>query len=371
MSSPHVTKSSVVDMIEQLKTEGVFTVKALAESLHVSPSALYKHYGDILPERKIENTEQKIIDAIRLLQAKTGTTKLKKADVIREAGISRTLLYRDYSHLHDYISGKKPLPLAKITDEVSYIVELETEVRKLKKELEELEAKRLVDIENGKKKIYSTIMQLDLDSFKATSTEASLNQLQIQNQDYIQSNKELIRKNSNFQIEITSLKERLAHTGGQTNTNVERLRPNYKLLEKVCLQKVPLKEIMRVFLEEERTFLDKASLHIRSIKPDLVIFFQPFFSCGYDQIPLVPRDKYVVIVESNEINLVNREQFVEVLPCPCLYIGADVSLNKTDFFCRTNQLSLHREFLQDIHTKRQFSSIEEGFVGAMIISPKS
>ncbi|MFZ8169104.1 hypothetical protein ACO1HB_09765 [Alteromonas macleodii] len=363
------TEETVLAMIELLENEGSFSPIKVASELGISVGKLNKHYRHLLPQKKTNTNHDKIINTIKLLQARTGETKFGITQVAREAQISRSSIYEDYPDLIDYIKGKKSVEKDFADSEsISDQMQLESKIRQLKQQLIEKDKQTQAIIEKERNQTFSTLMKSDLNNFSVITDEAELHKLRIQSRELISQNKELIRKQSNLEFELAELKTNTTILG--TSAKVDHLSADYSLLLKAREQAYPLKELKKLLVETEDDLLQKAITHIQLTKPSLVIFFQPFFSCKFEQFPFVPRDGNIVIVETNFISPLKRKSFIDLLEFPCIYIAADSSSSRAKLFLKSTRLGISQELVEDIYEHRQFAGSDEKFDGIMIFNPR-
>jgi cell division protein FtsL len=363
------TEETVLAMIELLENEGSFSPIKVASELGISLGNLNKHYRHLLPQKNTNTNHDKIINTIKLLQAQTGETKFGITQVAREAHISRSSIYEDYPDLIDYIKGKKSVVKDfPDSESISDKVQLESKIRQLKQQLIEKDKLTQDIIEKERNQTFSTLMKADLNSFSVITDEAELHKLRIQSRELISQNKELIRKQSNLEFELAELKINTTILG--TSAKVDHLSADYSLLLKASEQAYPLKELKKLLVETEDDLLQRAITHIQLTKPCLVIFFQPFFSCKFEQFPFVPRNGNIVIVETNFISPLKRKSFIDLLEFPCIYIAADSSASRAKLFLKSTRLDISQELVEDIYEHRQFAGRDEKFDGIMIFNPR-
>ena len=247
-------------------------------------------------------------------------------------------------------------------------MQLESKIRQLKQQLIEKDKQTQAIIEKERNQTFSTLMKSDLNNFSVITDEAELHKLRIQSRELISQNKELIRKQSNLEFELAELKTNTTILG--TSAKVDHLSADYSLLLKASEQAYPLKELKKLLVETEDDLLQRAITHIQLTKPSLVIFFQPFFSCKFEQFPFVPRDGNIVIVETNFISPVKRKSFIDLLEFPCIYIAADSSTSRAKLFLKSTRLGISQELVEDIYEHRQFAGSDEKFDGNMIFNPR-
>jgi AcrR family transcriptional regulator len=363
------TEETVLAMIELLENEGSFSPIKVASELGISLGNLNKHYRHLLPQKNTNTNHDKIINTIKLLQAQTGETKFRITQIAREAQISRSSIYEDYPDLIDYIKGKKSVVKDfPDSESISDQMQLESKIRQLKQQLIEKDKQTQAIIEKERNQTFSTLMKSDLNNFSVITDEAELHKLRIQSRELISQNKELIRKQSNLEFELAELKTNTTILG--TSAKVAHLSADYSLLLKASEQAYPLKELKKLLVETEDDLLQRAITHIQLTKPSLVIFFQPFFSCKFEQFPFVPRDGNIVIVETNFISPVKRKSFIDLLEFPCIYIAADSSTSRAKLFLKSTRLGISQELVEDIYEHRQFAGSDEKFDGNMIFNPR-
>lgn len=363
------TEETVLAMIELLENERCFSPIKVASELGISVGKLNKHYRHLLPQKNTNTNHDKIINTIKLLQAQTGETKFGITQVAREAQISRSSIYEDYPDLIDYIKGKKSVEKDfPDSESISDQMQLESKIRQLKQQLIEKDKQTQAIIEKERNQTFSTLMKSDLNIFSVVTDEAELHKLRIQSRELINQNKELIRKQSNLEFELAELK--INNTILGTSAKVDHLSADYSLLLKASEQAYPLKELKKLLVETEDDLLQRAITHIQLTKPSLVIFFQPFFSCKFEQFPFVPRDGNIVIVETNFISPVKRKSFIDLLEFPCIYIAADSSTSRAKLFLKSTRLGISQELVEDIYEHRQFAGSDEKFDGNMIFNPR-
>ena len=363
------TEETVLAMIELLQNERSFSPIKVASELGISLGKLNKHYRHLFPKKNTNTNQDKIINTIKLLQAQTGETKFGITQVAREAQISRSSIYEDYPDLIDYIKGKKSVVKDfPDSESISDKMQLESKIRQLKQQLIEKDKQTQAIIEKERNKTFSTLMKSDLNNFSVITDEAELNKLRIQSRELISQNKELIRKQSNLEFELAELKTNT--TILTTSAKVEHLSADYSLLLKASEQTYPLKELKTLLVETEDALLQRAITHIQLTKPSLVIFFQPFFSCKFEQFPFVPRDGNIVIVETNTISPLKRKSFIDLFEFPCIYIAADSSASRAKLFLKSMRLGISQQLMEDIYEHRQFAGSDEKFDGIMIFNPQ-
>ena len=363
------TEETVLAMIELVQNERSFSPTKVASELGISLGKLNKHYSHLFPRKNTNTNHDKIINTIKLLQAQTGETKFGITQVAREAHVSRSSIYEDYPDLIDYIKGKKSV-LKDFPDSksISDQMQLESKIRQLKQQLIEKDKQTQDIIEKERNKTFSTLMKADLNNFSVITDEAELHKLRKQSRELISQNKELIRKQSNLEFELAELKINTTILG--SSAKVEHLSADYSLLLKASEQTYPLKELKKLLVETEDALLQRAITHIQLTKPSLVIFFQPFFSCKFEQFPFVPRDGNIVIVETNIISPLKRKSFIDLLEFPCIYIAADSSASRAKLFLKSTRLDISLELVEDIYEHRQFAGRDEKFDGIMIFNPR-
>ena len=363
------TEETVLAMIELLQNERSFSPIKVASELGISLGKLNKHYRHLFPKKNTNTNQDKIINTIKLLQAQTGETKFGITQVAREAQISRSSIYEDYPDLIDYIKGKKSVVKDfPDSESISDKMQLESKIRQLKQQLIEKDKQTQAIIEKERNKTFSTLMKSDLNNFSVITDEAELNKLRIQSRELISQNKELIRKQSNLEFELAELKINTTILG--SSAKVEHLSADYSLLLKASEQTYPLKELKTLLVETEDALLQRAITHIQLTKPSLVIFFQPFFSCKFEQFPFVPRDGNIVIVETNTISPLKRKSFIDLFEFPCIYIAADSSASRAKLFLKSMRLGISQQLMEDIYEHRQFAGSDEKFDGIMIFNPQ-
>lgn len=363
------SKEAVLAMISLLEDKGGFSPAKVASELGISLGKLNKHFSHLLPQKNNNTNHDKIINAIKLLQSQTGETKFGVTQIAREAQISRTSIYEDYPDLLDYIRGKKNV-FVDFSDSKSIgdQMRLESEIRKLKQQLVEKDKQTQNVIEEERNQTFSTLMKLDLNTYSVISDEAELHKLRTQSRELIGKNKELIRKASNLEFELAQFQQNSSLSG--SNAKIDHMSANYSLLTKACDQAHPLKVLKKLLIEAEDDLLHRATTYIQSTKPNLVIFFQSFFSCKFNAFPFVPREGDIVIVDSNFISPMKRKKFIDFLTCPCIYIAADSSASRARLFLKSIRLGISQELIEDIYQHRQFAGNDEKFDGIIIFNPQ-
>lgn len=366
MSILTITEDTIKEMIELLQLEEKFTVAELLNRINISKTKLYKDFRHLLPQKGKDETEELILDSIRLLQARTGKKKLTITEVAAESGVGRTTVSQNYKHLHCYINGKKNLPKVEYQ---SREVELENEIRLLKDKISSYDQEKTKEIEGIENNTYSALMKLDLANYKSESTTTSIHNIQAQANEFKRMNQKLANKNSALRSRIVALEEK---TTLSSNVDLlDHIKPRYDLVIKAIKAGADKKEINKLFREQENEYLQKAITRVNDLSPDTVIFFQPFFSSNFDSIPVTVSTGSVVIVESNAIKSDLRKDFCELINCQKLAIYSRSSLNRTKHFCRTNGLSFNNEFIEHYYEFLNFPDGDEGFDSIMYFKPKN
>ncbi|MGB1200540.1 MAG: hypothetical protein ACPG5R_03170 [Cognaticolwellia aestuarii] len=366
MSILTITEDTIKEMIELLQLEEKFTVAELLKRINISKTKLYGDFGHLLPKKGKDDTEELIIYSIRLLQARTGRKKLTINEVVEESGLGRTTVSQNYKELHCYIYGKKDLPPLK---NQSVEVELESELKLLKDKINTYDHEKSKEIEDIKNNTYSSLMKLDLAHYKSESTTTSIHNIQTQANEFKRMNQELANKNASLRSRIVALEEK---TSLSSNVDLlDHIKPKYDLVIKAMKAGAEKKEINKLFREQENEYLQKAITRVNDLSPDIVIFFQPFFSSSFESVPLTVSTGSVVIVESNVIKSDIRRDFCELINSQTMAIYSRSSLNRTKHFCRTNGLSFNDMFIEHYYEFLNFPDGDEGFDSIMYFKPKN
>jgi AcrR family transcriptional regulator len=359
-----ITENTVKEMIELLELEENMTVTELSKRLNVSRGMLYRDFSHVLPKKGKQDTKQTILDSIRLLQARFGSKKLSISQVVKESGISRSSISRNYTDLHCYIYGKKELPkLENLPNEVL----LEQEISTLKSEIKAYDENKYTEIKEIENNTYSSLMKLDLAHYRSESTTTSLHNIQVQADEYRRKNQELANNNASLRSRIVGLEEKT--TLRVQAVLLDHLKPNYFLLIEAIKNGAEKTAINKLFREQENEYLQRSITRVNDLSPDTVIFFQPFFNCKYSSVPLSVSLGKVVIVESNIVSSEIRREFCELINCQKIAIYSIDSLNRTKYFCRTNTLDFSDIFIKHYHTHLNYPEIDEGFNSVLSFKP--
>lgn len=361
-----ITEDTIKEAIELLQLEDNFTVTELLKRIDISKTKLYGNFGHLLPKKGKDDTEELILHSIRLLQARTGKKKLTINEVVAESGLGRTTVSQNYKELHCYIYGKKELPPLE-----SQTVELilENEIRLLKDKISTYDEGKSAEIEDIKNSTYSALMKLDLTHFKSESTTTSIHNIQTQSNEFKRMNQKLANENASLRSRVVALEEK---TTLSSNVDLlDHIKPRYDLLIEAIKAGAEKKEINKLFREQEDEYLQKAITRVNDLSPSTVIFFQPFFSCSFETVPLTVATGSVVIVESNVIKSELRSDFCELINSQTIAIYSKASLTRTKYFCRTNGLSFNNEFIEHYYDLISFPDGDEGFDSIMYFKPNN
>lgn len=277
----------VRELILELSKKDSFTVSELAKTLGVSRAYIYTHYPHLL-ERN-ENTEKKIFRAIKQLQESEGKKKFTINAVANKANLTRQTISTGYKHLHPYIYAERELPPEYNTDEVT----LSCELLQLKNTIKQMKSAHEKALEELKSQYLSELMIKDLKLHEIQTTELSLNKLQVQNDELSAQNRKLLTELVHLKTELTQTKNTLA--GGISTQVLGHYRTHYEALKTTTSHQ----EASKIFLKLEKDNLEKAIESCILSNPDAILFFQPFFSCGIEDVKVKIDAKRIVIIESN------------------------------------------------------------------------
>lgn len=354
----------VLDAIANLQATNSYNVAQLALYLDVSRSKLYRKYSNILPDDTNEQTKVSIISAIKKLRLITNKKKISKGSVAIEANVSRQTIYRycdKYNDIAEYINGTKDFEdtVESTTDSDILIAQFQRTIDKLKKE-------NVAALEEQKKSTYTALMLRDLKNFSSQELDSSINKLQIQNDELKGRNKQQLNELSILKSELNDLKHSLK--GGVNTTVKAHFKANYKSLSTELDEKVFLK----LFLKSEIASLEKAIEFCVINEPEAILFFQPFFSCKYEDIPIQLSYKSIVIIESN----LNQGKFYNKLldelpntPIHSIFIEK-LTMQSSRYFCRqTYGTGFFKDtFLSKFFDKISIPVLEDGFKSVTAIT---
>lgn len=358
-----INSESVTQTIRGLSAEGNFSVSNLAKTLGVSRQLLYRDFKDLLPDKPGKaHTEECLLDSISILRASLSRDTIKVTELARHAGLSRQTISRYYSHLYPYLKGK-PIPARHESRESTLLIQ----VRQLERQIASLKSQHAQELAELESSTYSVMMQLDLGSFKGIKTKATLDKIQSQNDELAELNRVYLADISELRSRLAGLKDDLKPCSN--STVLGHLRPDYSAISLMARSGARPKDVMRLFLKLEREHLAAAAEVCLETKPDLVLFFQPFFSCSIDACPIVPKSGSCLIVESNLILGRSREEFTGAISSRSLAVYATSHLSPTKFFCRTNKLPFDVQFIETYFDKILVPSIDEGFISVCSFKP--
>lgn len=352
----------VRDTIEELSKSGDFSVSELARVLSVSRGYIYNHYRHLI--EKNEDTDKKILEAVKDLQDSKGTKKLTINAVANKAKLSRQTISTGYKHLHPYISGAKALPAEFDTEDIT----LAGELRRLKDSVVQMKREHAKELEDQKHQYLTELMIKDSKLHEIQSTELSLNKLQVQND-------ELSAQNRKYLSELVGLKGELAQArnkmaGGLSTEVIGHFRCNYEELKTTT----STADALKIFLKLEKLNLEKAIESCITSAPDAVMFFQPFLSCGIDGVKIKVDAKRIVIIESNCFlprdyskltNALNGTPIHAITTRP-----PDLTVSRV--FCRQKYGDdvFHDDFLKSIFDKIIPPTLDCGFESVSTFSPR-
>ncbi|ABG40539.1 hypothetical protein Patl_2021 [Paraglaciecola sp. T6c] len=360
-----IDNESVIEAIAQLKASDNYTVKALAECFGVSRAYLYKNFKKLLDKPGSNATEEKIKNAIKILREKTGLKVLTKKSVAEQAGISRTLLSRDYKHLHVYISGEQDVELKSLPLEETW----KEKVRRLEGDIEKFKVRHELELNKQKESILTMLMVKDLKTFSAQETDHSLNKLQTQNDELKTLNRRQLNELATLRANLNDQKQQLS--GGVLSKVKSHFKAKYDSISNTLTEK----EVLKLFISAEKENLDKAIDACISSPPDAVLFLQPFLSCSHTEVPMHIKAKTIVIIESNLFLPKYYKNLTDSLPVTAIHavVAQSIDLARARFFCRTTYGPnvFNDEFLKNLYDKICHPSLDDGFESVSYFSLNS
>lgn len=361
-----IDREMVKGAIDLLKATDEYNVSKLAKTLEVSRPFLYKHFNDLLEPTEISPKEQKIKTAIKVLRARTGTKNQSKSAVAAEAGLSRQSIVRYYKHLEPYIYGTKDFDEE---DDFPQQVSLEIQNRKLKNEIDALEAKHQEELSQEKDSILTTLMLQDLKTFSAQEADLSLNKLQIQNDELKTRNRQQLNELAKLKADLNDMKQQLS--GGVATEVKGHFKANYGAITGELTDK----QLLKLFWAEEQRNLKDAIEACITSQPDAILFFQPFLSCSIKDAGININAKCVVIIESNLFLSKYYKELINSLPnTPIHAVSAqNISLTKARFFCRATygMDKFNDDFLTKLLDKICPPSLQDGFASTSFFTPEN
>ncbi|MEZ9595492.1 hypothetical protein AB4298_12720 [Shewanella sp. 10N.261.52.F9] len=361
-----IDREMVKGAIALLKSTDEYNVSKLAKTMEVSRPFLYKHFDDLLERTEISPNEEKIKTAIKVLRARTGTKNQSKSAVAAEAGISRQSIIRYYKHLEPYIYGTKDFDEE---DDLSEQISLEIQNRKLKKEINALEAKHQEELSQEKDSILTTLMLQDLKTFSAQEADLSLNKLQTQNDELKSQSRQQLNELAKLKADLNDMKQQLS--GGVATEIKGHFKANYDAITSELTDK----QLLKLFLAEEQQNLQDAIEACITSQPDAILFFQPFLSCSIKEARININAKRVVIIESNLFLSKYYKELIDSLPnTPIHAISAqNIKLTKALFFCRATYGTdkFNDDFLTKLLEKICPPSLQDGFASTSVFATEN
>ncbi|OZS41879.1 HTH domain-containing protein [Photobacterium sanguinicancri] len=354
LNDKHVLKA-----IELLKSSNNFNISMLADHLGISRQTVYKNYGHLLP-KKNNDTEDKIITAIKSLEIRTNRKNHSIQEVATEAGITRQAISRNYKHLIPYIKGEYNL------EHDSPVIELRQKLELAEAKIKEIELNNEENFGSFKNRVFSQMMKADADSLKGHDLRAVTSSMQIQNDSITDQNKQMLSEISELNTEISRLKrERHEHPSG-CNV-ILHLKPTYDAIN----SDMNTEDIIRLMHEAEEINIGKAIAVCDASNPDAIIFFQPFLSCSFKECHLPTAGKIVVIESNFPTPMLFKKLLSEISDSPVHSIssrGQNVELMK--YFCRKyHQNKFNDDVIEKILTLIYYPSIEDGFKSITQLKP--
>ncbi|MGF1758958.1 hypothetical protein L4D76_13670 [Photobacterium sagamiensis] len=356
-----LVETNILNAIKVLKSRDEYSVKNLAEYLNVSRTSLYNNFPHLLPGKSKE-TEDKILSALKRLQARTSKSKHTIVDIAKEAGVTRQCISKDYKHLIPYIKGEKIIETP--NDAISV---LKGKLLEAEAKLETEAIKNNQDFEGFKNSVFSQFMKNDIDSFKGQDQKANIVNLQKQNDDLVGQNKDMLQDLAELRTEVLKLKRDKAENPNGCNI-AAHLVPSYDAIK----SNMKLRDMMELFFKAEEENMDKAISVCFSTQPDAIILFQPFLSCEFDNSHLLPSGGKIVVIETNHPQpRLYQKLLSEITSTPIHALSAKGQNKNLMMFVYRKKYrnTFSEEFIDRLKSIITHPNLEDGFKSVSYIKP--
>lgn len=345
--------------VRELEESGEVTVSQLAKKLCVSRGWLYGNFPKVLDFNQ-RLTDDEVIAAIEALRAEKPSAQITIQEVSKQVGITRQTFSRRFSHLKKYLVPEKDVFAQSTAEEtlIKRVKELEEEVEKLAKE-------RSIDLANKENEIFSLFMRRDAEDFQTMSNQSTMKRLQHQAEEQAELAKKKAREVAELRLQLSTAKQKESYGGAEI---VSHLSPDYSAISE--LEKPSLRDINKFFKDAEKRNFEQAEEIIADLKPDFVVFFQPFLACDHTSIPAFPKNGKVVLVESNVGLADERKQFISKIRSEnIIAVCAETSLAKTKLFARGLKVPFGDEYISRLHASTTRPVLNDGFSAVIIFEP--
>jgi len=283
--------------------------------------------------------------------------------VSEQAKVSRQALSRNYKHLYPFITGQADFEDSELPKEAR----LEREVRELNAKLLNLENQNIKALKEAKQGMLTQLMILDLKSFETQATDVTLNKLQIQNDELISRSKDYLRQIASLRADSVDLKRQSAVC--ISSEVLAHFVAVYDAIEPGMGDM----DALKLFVKAERRNMDAAIEACITLKPDAILFFQPFLSCSIDILDIKVAGSRVVILESNCFLKREYDELIKSLPSIKIHAvsAKNIGLKIAKFYCRSKYQNCFNEtFLKKLYDKVCYPFLDDGFASVSVFSPK-
>lgn len=358
---PTISLKQFKQAVEELVDANSLNVSNLAKNLGVSRAWLYENFPDVRDLSRRTHSDDDVIAEIERMRAERPNDRLTVEEVSQCLGITRQTFSRRFSHLYDYLAPGSEIFAPSSTEKnlLDQVIDLEKKIEKLTDEKES-------EFRRKEKEIFSTLMRNDAEEFESIKASSSIKRLQDQAEDQAQLARQKTKEVANLRLEIARLKASEAQGGCEI---LNHIRPDYFSIS--VAEDAPLKDIIRLFNESEKRSLSAAEEIIVDLRPDHVIFFQPYLACDRSSIPTLPTNGRVILVESNVFRAEIRNQFIKnISGVSVIAIYAQTTLAKTKMFARGAKSPFNANFIEKLHENIMPPILDDGFSAVMSFDPE-
>jgi len=345
--------------VKELEKRGEIKVSDLATKLGVSRGWLYDNFPAVRNFNQ-RLTEDEAIAAIETLRAEKPSEEITIGEISERLGIVRQTFSRRFSHLKKYLKPDGGVFAPSTAEE-----KLLAQVKQLEEQLKNLKKEQSAELLRKEDEIFSLFMRRDAEDFESRSMQSTIKRFQNQVEEHAEHAKAKAREVTDLRLQLSKYKSQENQGGCEI---LHHLRPDYSAISE--LETPSLKDINRFFKAAEQESFEQAEVVIADLKPDYVVFFQPFLSCEYSSIPALPKSGKVVLVESNVPLADQRKKFISNIRSQnIIAICAQTSLAKTRLFSRGLKVPFGDEYVSRLHASVTLPVLKDGFSAVIIFEP--